>query len=169
MPPLPAAEIVGAIFTPATRESPAVFVEPLVKVKLSKLPVPKTAGAKELLAKVLILPVVVVDVILVVPKPVSATAPEVPVKLRAPVVNVKPFEAVSRAAEVIVPEEVVEILPVVVILSPAVAGCTVVPERDQYPTVPVDAPVILPVQVKLPVVPASAMVQRVLVPSLNSW
>jgi hypothetical protein len=48
------------------------------------------------------------------PRPKRAIAPLVPVKLSAPVVKVKPFEAVNKPAEVIVPAPVVEILLVVV-------------------------------------------------------
>src|SRR5258708_6581362 len=50
-------------------------------------------------------------------------------------------------------------VPVTDKLSPAVAVDKVVPERCQKPLVPDDPPVILPVQVKLPVVPS--MVQPV--------
>lgn len=46
--------------------------------------------------------------------PDSDNAPEVAVKLRAPVVKVNPFEAVSKAFEVIVPEPVVDMFPEVV-------------------------------------------------------
>jgi hypothetical protein len=42
----------------------------------------------------------------------------------------------NAPAEVIVPDPVVEILPEVVTLSPAVAGERVVPVLDQYPIVP---------------------------------
>jgi hypothetical protein len=44
---------------------------------------------------------------------------------------VAPREPVSSPAEVIVPVLVVEMFPVVVTLSPAVVGESVVPERDQ--------------------------------------
>lgn len=47
-------------------------------------------------------------------KPERAKAPEVAVKLSAPVVRVKPFDAVSDPAEIIVPVPVVEIFPEVV-------------------------------------------------------
>lgn len=47
------------------------------------------------------------------PVRVTAKEPEVEVKLRAPVVRVKPFEAVKLPAEVIPPDEVVTMLPVV--------------------------------------------------------
>ena len=58
-------------------------------------------------------------------------APEVEVKDNAPVVIVKPFEAVKVPAEVTVPVPVEEILPEVVMLSPDVAGDRVVPVLDQ--------------------------------------
>ena len=79
------------------------------------------------------------------------TAPEVAVRFKAPAVSVKPFEAVSRPAEVIVPEPVVETVPEVVIASPAVAVDKVVPLLVQYPWVPALAPMMLPAQVKFPV------------------
>lgn len=45
------------------------------------------------------------------PKPESVSAPEVAVKFKAPVVWVRPLEAVNKPAEVIVPDPVVVILP----------------------------------------------------------
>jgi len=62
---------------------------------------------------------------------------------------VKPSEAVSVPAEVIVPEPEVEMLPEVVTLSPALTGERVVAVLDQKPTEPL--PEMVPVQVKLPV------------------
>lgn len=63
--------------------------------------------------------------------PVLEMAPEVEVWDKAPVVIVKPFEAVKVAADVIVPDPEVEILPEVVMLSPAVKGERVVPVLSQ--------------------------------------
>jgi hypothetical protein len=123
--------LVGARFSPVVTAVPVVLTEPLVKVRLSRFPVAAAATAKDESARVLILPVVVVEVIEVVPKPVSAIEPEVAVKDKAPVVRVKPLEAVRRPAEVIVPEPEVEIFPDVVTLSPAVDGERVVPDLDQ--------------------------------------
>ena len=65
------------------------------------------------------------------PSPESVRAPEVPVRFKAPVVRVKPLEAVNNPAEVTVPVPVLEILPVVVTASPAVAGDKVVPTLCQ--------------------------------------
>ena len=79
----------------------------------------------------LMFPVVVVEVMLVVPNPVRAMEPLVPVRLRAPVVKVRPLEAVKSPAEVIVPEPVAEMLPEVVMASPALEGCRVEPLLDQ--------------------------------------
>jgi hypothetical protein len=84
-----------------------------VNVRDSKVPV-----VSEISVKVFILPVAVVEVILVVPKPVKAIEPEVPVKDNAPVVRVKPLEAVKTPAEVIVPVPVVEMLLEVLIVLP---------------------------------------------------
>jgi len=64
-------------------------------------------------------------------RPERDKAPEVAVRLRAPVVRVNPLEAVNKPAEVIVPVLVVEILPVVEIASPEVPGLKVVPDRFQ--------------------------------------
>lgn len=89
---------------------------------------------------------------------VKFMVPEVEVMDKAPVDIINPFDAVKSPAEVIVPVEVVEMLPEVVTLSPAVNGDRVVPVRVQYPILPVDPPVILPEQVKLP---AESMVQPV--------
>ena len=53
-------------------------------------------------------------VLKVIPEsPDALIFPEVAVKLSAPVVRVKPFEAVNKPLEVIVPPAVVRILPVV--------------------------------------------------------
>jgi hypothetical protein len=52
-------------------------------------------------------------------------------RLMVPPEMVAPALPVRRPALVIVPVPVVEILPEVVILSPEVAGCRVVPERLQ--------------------------------------
>lgn len=62
---------------------------------------------------------------------VKAAEPELAVSAKAPVVMVKPLEAVRVLAEVIVPVLVVEILPEVVTASPLVAGERVVPLRLQ--------------------------------------
>ena len=52
---------------------------------------------------------------------VAAIEPEVEVRLSAPVVRVKPFEAVSVAAEVMVPEPVVDmLLDVEIVLAVAI-------------------------------------------------
>ena len=46
-------------------------------------------------------------------------------------------------------------MPLVVIASPPLTGCRIVVALDQKPSVPVVAPVILPVHAKLPVEPSS--------------
>src|SRR5690349_4007624 len=94
IPPAPAELFVPAIFNPATVDVPVVLTDVLVNVKLDKLPVAAAATAKDESANVRIFPVVVVEVIDVVPNPVSAIDPDVPVKLNAPVESVKPLEAV---------------------------------------------------------------------------
>ncbi len=53
-------------------------------------------------------------------RPDRARAPEVAVRLRAPVVRVRPLLAVSRPAEVMVPEPVAEMLPLVEIVPSSV-------------------------------------------------
>ncbi len=63
----------------------------LVKVRLPKL---ELLPVRDELARVKIFPVAVVEVILVVPKPVRAIDPLVPVSDNAPVVRVNPLEAV---------------------------------------------------------------------------
>ena len=63
-------------------------------------------------------------------RPERAKAPEVAVRLRAPVVKVRPLEAVRVPAEVIVPVPVVEILP----------GVVMFPEAKVIPVAPVMAP-----------------------------
>jgi len=78
--------------------------------------------------KVMLLPPVLIEE---APKPDKVSAPEVPVMLTAPVETVNPLEAVSRPAEVMVPDPVAEILPEVVMASPELAGDKVDPERDQ--------------------------------------
>jgi hypothetical protein len=126
--------LVGVILTPVVVEVPELLAAVLVKVRFSKLPVPLAATAKEASAKVLILPVVVVEVILV--------KPEVLVKDNAPVVIVKPLEAVNRPAEVIAPEPVVEML-LVVVIEPAdqvpvvIAPVSAVITKPLYPVFPV--------------------------------
>src|SRR3989344_5298402 len=80
------------MFSPVVMASPEVEVEPLVKVKLTKFPVAPSATESDESARVLMLPVVVIEV---VPNPVAAILPEVGVRERAPVVRVKPFDAVS--------------------------------------------------------------------------
>ena len=84
------------------------------------------------------------------PRPERLSAPEVPVIFTAPVVTVRPLEAVRSPAEVMVPEPVAEMLPEVVIASPALLGLIVVEARDQKPTVPVLAVVSPPVMVRFP-------------------
>lgn len=70
------------------------------------------------------------------PSPDKVKAPDVPVRFRAPVVKVKPLDAVKRPADVIVPVPVVEIFPDVVTASPALLGDNVVPVLFQYPSTP---------------------------------
>jgi hypothetical protein len=53
------------------------------------------------------------------------------VRFSAPVVSVKPFEAVKVPAEVIVPEPDVDIFPEVVTASPPVVVLKVAPLLDQ--------------------------------------
>ena len=69
----------------------------------------------------------------VAPKPVKAMAPEVAVRERAPVVKVRPFPAVRRPAKVPVPVPVAEMLPEVVMASPALMGDKVVPVLFHQP------------------------------------
>lgn len=64
-------------------------------------------------------------------RPETVRAPLVAVKFKAPVARVRPLLAVSNPALVIVPVPEVERLPEVVTLSPAVAGCRVVPTLVQ--------------------------------------
>ena len=78
-----------------------------------------------------------VDEIVDEPSPVIDSAPEVDVRFKAPAERVKPLLAVTNPAEVRVPVLVVEILPVVVIASPAVPGERVVPLLFQNARVPV--------------------------------
>ena len=115
-------------------EVPEVLVEPLVKVRLVRLAVAAAAGARDTLEKVLILPVAVVEVTDEVPKPVSAIEPEVAVSDRAPVVSVKPFEPVNKPAEVTVPVPEAEILPEVVMASPALDGARELPVLVHQPS-----------------------------------
>jgi len=131
VPDVPDAERVPAILRPVTIDVPDVFVEAFVKVRFIRFPVAAAATAREESANVFMFPVVVVEVIDVVPKPVKAMLPDVPVRESAPVVSVRPFEAVRVPAEVIVPLLVVDIVPDVVIASPELEGERVVPDLDQ--------------------------------------
>lgn len=78
--------------------------------------------------------------------------PEVVVRLIAPVVRVKPFDAVKSPAEVMAPVPVAEILPEVVTASPAVPGERVDKDLLQYPIVLPPLLVMSPAQLKLPLV-----------------
>jgi hypothetical protein len=69
--------------------------------------------------------------------------PDVDVRLNAPVDSVNPLDAVRSPALVMVPPPVVEILPDVVIASPAVAVDSVVPVLDQYPSTPLVGAVLV--------------------------
>ena len=121
----------------------------LVKVRLAKL---APVVPNETSATVKILPEVVVEVMEVVPKPVKAILPEVPVKFSAPVDKVKPLEAVK------VP---VEVKPEVAVISPEIVGVAVqaVPVTVKLPpkevklepeTVKVLSRVVAPCKVKAP-------------------
>jgi len=83
------------------------------------------------------------------------------VKLNIPVPVYTPVLVIAKSAPVV-------FVVAIETMSLAVAGESVVEALDQYPAVPEDEPVIFPVQVRLPVVPASAIEQRVLVPSVNA-
>jgi hypothetical protein len=76
------------------------------------------------------------------PSPDSAKAPEVPVKLIAPVVRVNPLLAVKSAAEVMVPEPVVEILPVVVKVPDVLIDQVAPPVRASV-VPPVEVPIVI--------------------------
>ena len=89
---LPEAPVLDRLSNPP--EERAVAVE----VRARLVPV-----VRESLARVLIFPVAVVLVILVVPNPVKAILPEVPVRDKAPVVNVNPSEAVKVEENLPVP------------------------------------------------------------------
>ncbi len=67
---------------------------------------------------------------------VKLAVPEVLVKFKAPVVRVKPFDAVRSPAEVVVPDPVVDIFPEVVTASPVLEGDREVPVLVQNPCVP---------------------------------
>jgi hypothetical protein len=58
-------------------------------------------------------------------------------RLTAAPVTDNPDDPVNNPAEVIVPVPLVEILPLVVTASPAVVGERIIPERFQYPRIPV--------------------------------
>lgn len=92
-----------------------------------------------------------VTVEVVEPVPMSTAKLEEAFRDTAAPLTVSPAEPVNSPAEVMVPVPVVEMLPEVVTASPAVAGCRVVPDLDQYPTVPSVVRVISPVQAKAPV------------------
>lgn len=112
----------------------AIFVEP-VELNVVKAPVEAVVApmAVELMPVAVVLkledeivkafiPVLIEEA----PRPESVKPPDVAVRLSAPPVTVKPFEAVSSPAEVMVPVPDVEIFPDVVMLSPDVAGDSVV-------------------------------------------
>jgi hypothetical protein len=80
----------------------------VVPIAVELMPVSVTLKFAEVIVKLLV-PVEMDEAL----RPERFKAPEVEVKFKAPVVNVSPLEAVIKPAEVIVPEDVVEILPVV--------------------------------------------------------
>lgn len=81
-----------------------MFTAPVVPESNVKVPVVPVVSEKLLVA-----PVERLDA----PSPDNESVPEVAVKLSAPLVSVKPFEAVNKPADVIVPVPVVTRLPVV--------------------------------------------------------
>ncbi len=86
------------------------------------------------------------------PRPDRVNAPLVAVRFIAPVVRVKPLLAVNKPALVMVPDPVVEMLPVVVTASPAFVGANDVPVLVHQPICPeVADDVIAPAQVRAPV------------------
>jgi hypothetical protein len=62
---------------------------------------------------------------------------ELSFRLTAAPVTDNPDDPVNNPAEVIVPVPLVEMFPLVVTASPAVVGERIIPERFQYPRIPV--------------------------------
>ena len=131
-------EVISALAVPFTPRSPAILVSFCSSMVPNgfKMMFPEIAVARLKLPEVLVQPEAPPEVKPRVFKPVlieelerpdSVRAPDVAVRFNAPVVKLKPFEAVSNPAEVMVPEPVAEMLPEVVIASPAVAVDKVVP------------------------------------------
>jgi hypothetical protein len=112
---------------PATPALPTLIVPPEpVDRAMAPLPVPPwmvTVWAA------VVLPMATPPVL--VPVPMFTALLLLALRLMVPPEMVAPALPVRRPALVIVPVPVVEILPEVVILSPEVAGCRVVPERLQ--------------------------------------
>jgi hypothetical protein len=106
----------------------------LVKARSRRFPEAAAAGAKEASVRVLASPVVLVEVMAVVPKPVRAILPEVPVMVCWPVVWTKPLDAVKVELEVMVPEPVVAIVPEVYRLPAVVTvNCALLPTPSKEP------------------------------------
>ena len=131
-------EVMSALVAPFTPRSPAILVSFCSSMVPNgfKMMFPEVAVARLKLPLVFVQPEAPPEVKPRVFKPVlmeelerpdSVRAPDVAVRFNAPVVKLKPFEAVSNPAEVMVPEPVAEMLPEVVIASPAVAVDKVVP------------------------------------------
>ena len=93
-----------------------------VTARFTKLPEVREEEAAEMALPVFKELAVRENTLVLVAAEVREMAPEVPVMLTAPVVTVKPLEAVSKPAEVMVPVEEVEMLPEVVMASPALVG-----------------------------------------------
>ena len=140
---------------------PEVVASEVPIVELSEVKAPVEAVVAPIAVPLIPVPVVLMLLAVMVsaeapvlieeaPRPERLSAPEVPVIFTAPVVTVRPLEAVRSPAEVMVPEPVAEMLPEVVIASPALLGLIVVEARDQKPTVPVLAVVSPPVMVRFP-------------------
>ena len=127
MEPVETAVVPWALVTLSFSPLQAVLAaELVVLVRLASAPVVRELSVRSRASLV-----VLVEVMAVEPKPVRPIEPEVPVRLRAPVVRVRPLEAVRSPAEVMVPELEVLMLPEVVTLSPVVVGDRVVPVRCQ--------------------------------------
>src|ERR1700694_5307225 len=86
---------------------PSVAVPPC---KLSVLAELRDKAPSVMVDKVKLAEVVL---ILEAPRPVTESAPDVAVRFKAPVARVRPLEAVSRPADVMVPDPVVDMLPTV--------------------------------------------------------
>ena len=93
-----------------------------VTARFTKLPEVREEEAAEMALPVFKELAVRENTLVLVAAEVREMAPEVAVMLTAPVVTVKPLEAVSKPAEVMVPVEVVLMLPEVVMASPALVG-----------------------------------------------